>query len=264
MGDKGPKTRVEKNVIEKAVDDYRTQQAKAPQRTSFADGRIDQVVTKEDVQRIRKQKLESKVKEVMMMAMQDREDEDEATLKELESLDLDDVKKLRQQRIKEIHEQKKLLDQWRKKNHGVVTSVVDQAEFFNHVKQSKFVVCIFFKTANKWCDMMRNLLKKIAPLHLETRFLEMEGEKAPYLCEKLAIKVMPTIVLCKDNKIDRQCAGLDPFNPTGVIDAELVELRLAEWGFVVETYLDDPKAKKKLGITSNVAIDSDSDSDLDI
>ena len=37
-------------------------------------------------------------------------------------------------------------------------------------------------------------LGKIAPAHLETKFLKLDAEKAPFFVEKLRIRVLPTVI----------------------------------------------------------------------
>merc|ERR1719433_600034 len=251
------------DVITKAVEDLRVEQ-KSQERTTFRSGGVDLIMTEDMVREKQEKMIKQQCHEIMQRAVIDHYKQNRADEELIESLDREEMKLLRLNRIKELQRKKDLLKEWKSKNHGTVTSVVDQAEFFNHVKESKFVVCTFFKSANKWCDKLREIMKVVAPHHLETRFLEMEGEKAPFLCQRLNIFMMPTVVLCKDNKVDRQCAGLDPFNPTGELTAELVETRLAEWGFVIETHLDAPKRKDKgkSVFASNIAMDSDSDLDL--
>lgn len=260
----GPKKQnVSADVLKKAVEDTRLAQKKAEQDYG---SKIDFIATQQQREEMIKRKMQDKVQSVMKQVVKDREEDLDKELEAMENLDLNDVRELQKKRLLELRKKEKLISEWKSKNHGVLTTVVDQGEFFQHVKQSQFVVCLFFKTANKWCDLLRDHLKVIARSHLETRFLEIEGEKAPYLCRKLNVFMMPTLVLCKDNKVNQQCNGLDPFNPTGQLTSALVEQRLYEWGFLVDYVLEGKKKSKKTGSSSTAvrAVEDDSDSELDL
>lgn len=45
-------------------------------------------------------------------------------------------------------------------------------------------------------------LSILAKQHIETRFVKINAEKAPYLAEKLRIVVLPTLALIKNAKVD--------------------------------------------------------------
>ena len=40
----------------------------------------------------------------------------------------------------------------------------------------------------------------LAPKHVETRFVKLNAEKCPFLCERLSIRVIPTLLLIVDGK----------------------------------------------------------------
>jgi len=254
MGLSGGKNHISGQQLQDAVKDARVEQRK--QEVDYG-SKIDFIATAAQKKQYAESKIKEKVQGVMAGIMRQKEADLDKALEDMDNLDLDDMKELHKKRLMEARKKVEDLKKWKSKNHGVVTCVTDQAEFFQHVKESKYVVCVFFKTANRWCDDLRANLKAIAPKHFETRFLEMEAEKAPYLCEKLNIYMMPTMILCKDNKVSMQCRGLDPINPTGKYTTLQLETRLLEWGFVEETVFDTIAADEVKAVES-------SDSDLDL
>ena len=56
-----------------------------------------------------------------------------------------------------------------------------------------------------------------------TRFVCVNGEKAPYLCDKLHIWMLPSIVLIKEGKTEHTIRGLDELGG-GAIDFPLQRL----------------------------------------
>jgi len=70
--------------------------------------------------------------------------------------------------------------------------------------------------------------------------------------EKLNIWMMPTLVLAKNNKIDRQLMGLDWVASDGILNTLKLEKKLCEFGFFEEEYYALQLANPK-----NTAIDID-------
>ena len=50
------------------------------------------------------------------------------------------------------------------------------------------------------CKILDKHLSLIAQQHLETRFIKLDVEKAPFLTQRLGIRVIPTMGLIKDGK----------------------------------------------------------------
>ena len=54
------------------------------------------------------------------------------------------------------------------------------------------------------CKIVDKHMTELCTKHFEARFIRLNAEKAPFLAERLKIKVMPTILMVKDsNVIDR-------------------------------------------------------------
>ena len=52
-------------------------------------------------------------------------------------------------------------------------------------------------------------MEYLAPRHLETRFVKIDAEKSPFLCERFNIFMMPTIVVVKSNEKVHMFQGFD-------------------------------------------------------
>lgn len=52
-------------------------------------------------------------------------------------------------------------------------------------------------------------LTVLARLHPETRFIKINVEKAPYLCQRLLVTLIPTLVTTKSNFSDAKLEGFD-------------------------------------------------------
>lgn len=108
-------------------------------------------------------------------------------------------------------------DDWRSKGHGVYSEIAEEKEFFDVCKKSDKVVCHFYRESTWRCKIVDKHLALLAPRHLETRsveqicikyfifpgvcrFVKLSVERAPFLCERLKIRMLPTIGLVVDGK----------------------------------------------------------------
>jgi len=135
---------------------------------------------------------------------------------------------------------------WLQNEHGKIHELKDEKDFFQAVKSTNNVVCLFYSKTSKWCNLLAEHLAKLAQKHLECKFLQINSENVPYLIENLNIWMMPTLVLAKNNKVDRQLIGLDWCAPDGKMDTVKIEKKLFEYGFFEDTYMDVEKQNKDI------------------
>jgi Thioredoxin len=84
------------------------------------------------------------------------------------------------------------------------------------------------------CEVVDKHLRAIAPKHLEARIVRVNAEKAPYLVDKLRIRMLPTIVLIKDGKTDHSIIGFDELGGTDDFTTEQLEEVLAGHGVIFD------------------------------
>lgn len=76
------------------------------------------------------------------------------------------------------------------------------------------------------CKILDRHLVILSKKHLETKFLKLNVEKAPFLCERLRIKVIPTLALVKDGKTQDFVVGFSDLGNTDDFTTETLEWRL--------------------------------------
>lgn len=76
------------------------------------------------------------------------------------------------------------------------------------------------------CNIVDKHLTILAKKHVETKFIKLNAEKAPFLSEKLRIKIIPTMVLVKDGKAKDYIVGFDDLGSTDNFTTETLEWRL--------------------------------------
>merc|ERR1712072_1473109 len=119
-----------------------------------------------------------------------------------------EIRSLREKRLQQIK-----LEQIEKlenigKGHGQYREVVSD-EFLNEVCQSKTVVCHFYHDEFPRCKIMDHHLSRLAPRHVETKFIRINAGKSPFFVEKLTIRTMPTLVFFFDGVASGKLVGFD-------------------------------------------------------
>lgn len=138
----------------------------------------------------------------------------------------DTLEALRERRLAQLKAAQKKKQQWRDAGHGEYSNLEGQdgdvaRAFFEATKASERVVVHFYRPTTRFCDVFHSHLEKLAPRHLETRFLKInvegcdqQGGGASFLVEKLGIVVMPTLLIIKNRKAVHQIQGFDELGGT--------------------------------------------------
>lgn len=117
-------------------------------------------------------------------------------------------------------------EEWKSKGHVVYSEIAEEKEFFDTCKKSAKVVCHFYRDSTWRCKIVDKHLSLLAPRHLETRFMKLSVDHAPFLCERLKIHMLPTIGLVVDGKTKEFIKGFDELGGTDEFSTELLEWRL--------------------------------------
>ena len=80
--------------------------------------------------------------------------------------------------------------------------------------------------------MIDRHLEALCKLHLETKFVRIDAEKSPYLTEKLKVWMLPTLALCRAEKVVDYVVGFDDLGGRDDFSTETLRLRLAAAGAI--------------------------------
>ena len=159
---------------------------------------------------------------------------------------------------------------WKSQGHGVFSEIAEEKEFFEVCKKSKKVVCHFYRESTFRCKIVDKHLTLLAPKHLETKFVKLSVDRAPFLCDRLHIRILPTIACVLDGKTKDYIKGFDDLGGHDEFSTEMLAWRLGCAGVLNYggNLLDPPDAGKpaKKQVTyhakktiRNTTQDSDSD-----
>ncbi|XP_019385033.1 PREDICTED: thioredoxin domain-containing protein 9 [Crocodylus porosus] len=201
------------------------------------------------------------------------EEELDAEIQKLDQMDEEDLERLKERRLEALKKAQQQKQEWLSKGHGEYREIPSERDFFQEVKESNNVVCHFYRDTTFRCKIVDKHLAILAKKHIETKFIKLNAEKSPFLCERLSIKVIPTLALVKDGKTQDFIVGFTDLGNTDDFTTETLEWRLGCSGIISYSgnLMDPPfQTQKKFG-TSFTKLDKktirgkkyDSDSDDD-
>lgn len=126
--------------------------------------------------------------------------DDDALLDSLENDTANDpsLAHLREARILQLASELKRSKQLRSEGFGSYDQIKDEKALMETTTTTKYCIVHFFKPDFNRCRIMDEHLSALAPLHLETRFLRIDVEHAPFLVEKLKVRVLPCVIAFVD------------------------------------------------------------------
>jgi len=146
----------------------------------------------------------------------------------LEKMDEDDLEAIKRKRMEAMKNAQKKKAEWLQQGHGEYSEIPEEKEFFNVTKNSENVVCHFYRDETFRCKILDKHLGILAKKHIETKFCKINAEKCPFLCDRLKIKVIPTVILIKDSKTRGYIVGFTDLGNTDEFSTEMLEWRIAQ------------------------------------
>lgn len=212
--------------------------------------------------------------DIITKVLEKVEEQVDAELSKLNEFEEDDLERLKEKRLEALKKAQKQKQEWLSKGHGEYREIPSEKDFFGEVKESKKVVCHFYRDSTFRCKILDKHLTVLAKKHIETKFLKLNVEKAPFLSERLRIKVIPTLALLIDGKTKDYVVGFTDLGNTDEFSTEILEWRLgcsdviSYSGNLMEPPTDNKKAATKFTKVEKKTIrgrgyDSDSDSEDD-
>ncbi|PWW79379.1 thioredoxin-like protein, partial [Tuber magnatum] len=167
------------------------------------------------------------------------EDEDEDTLlEELES-DTAALDAFREKRVQQLHNELHRARLMQSLSHGAYTPATNEREVLTHTTASKFSVVHFFHKDFNRCKIMDSHLEVLARKHFDTKFTSIDVEKAPFLVERLKVRVLPCVIAFVDGKSVDRIEGFAELGNTDGFSTKMLELRLLACGVLVREKVDE-------------------------
>lgn len=178
------------------------------------------------------------------------EDAVDQELAKLDKMDEDDLERIRQRRLAELKEKASKKEEWLANGHGIYSELPSERDFFDICKQSSNICVHFFRSTTMRCAIFDKHLTILASRHLECRFIKVDAEKSPFIVSRLGVRVLPTLILVKDEKVISRVIGFDDLGGHDNFSTEMLEWRLGVAGVIeysgdLSQPPDMSKSKKK-------------------
>ena len=212
--------------------------------------------------------MEEAIQKTVLEVTKKMEAQVDKELDRLDKLDDDDLEAFRERRLQQMKKEAAQRQEWMQKGHGEYKEIPSEKELFGECKASTRVVCHFYRPTTGRCEIVDKHLKALAPRHVETKFLKLNVEKAPFMCERLNVRVLPSILCFKDNKVEDRITGFDSLGGVDDFPTEMMEWRLGKCGVIHHAPVDPPTlgGRKKASVLKgkrNLRDAEDSDDDDD-
>ena len=171
--------------------------------------------------------IQQTIQDTVLQAAKVVEEQVDSEIEKLDKMTSDEMDELREKRLQQLKKQAQLKNEWLQKGHGTYSEIASEPDFFPETKDSPRVVCHFYRDSTFRCKIVDKHLALLAPKHVETKFVKINVEKCKFLCERLSIKVLPTVVMIKDGKFVDRIVGFDELGGHDEFSTEMMEWRLA-------------------------------------
>ncbi|KAI9487524.1 MAG: thioredoxin-like protein [Benjaminiella poitrasii] len=183
--------------------------------------------------------------------------DDEALFAELENEEDNDISALREQRIKEIQDEINRREARFENDHGLYTDIAKEKEFMDITTSEKYVVGHFYHKDFRRCKIMDTHLEKLAKKYYDTRFIKIDVANAPFLVEKLQIRVLPCVMAWVNGYAQTKIVGFDDLGNTDSFQTASLELKLIHAGVIRK------KEEKVQNTKKSIFQSNDTDSELE-
>lgn len=191
--------------------------------------------------------LQQQLEQTMLATIKHTEEQVDANIRKLDQMSSEDLEEMEILRARRIEQMKKAAA---RKSHGhgeyqEIGGAGQEKDFFDAAKQSKKMVCHFYRKSTERCAIFDMHLSKIAVNYPEARFVKIDAEKSPFLCERLRIIMLPTLAVVLNGKVTDYITGFDELGGTDDFDTEVLEWRLGKSNVITYTGALESAYKKE-------------------
>ncbi|KAI8071710.1 thioredoxin-like protein [Gongronella butleri] len=194
-----------------------------------------------------------------MSRQRDLEDlsDDDALFEELEKDDDLVMASIREQRLKEIQEEFSRRETIQ--THGSLAEIDNEKELMDTTVKEKYMVAHFYHPDFRRCKIMDKHLAELARDYKDTRFVKISVDNAPFLVEKLQVRVLPCVIGWVDGYIKTKIVGFDELGNTDDFSTNRLAMQFISAGVIRRK--DSTATHVKKSIFQSGGGDSDEDDD---
>ncbi|KAG8662743.1 thioredoxin domain-containing protein PLP3B isoform X1 [Manihot esculenta] len=181
-----------------------------------------------------------------------------------ELMDDPELEKLHADRIAALKKEVEKREALKKQGHGEYREI-SEGDFLGEVTGSEKVICHFYHREFYRCKIMDKHLKSLAPRHLNTKFIKLDAENAPFFVTKLGVKTLPCVILFRKGIAIDRLIGFQDLGGKDDFTTKSLEILLIKKGIISEKKdneddeEDDYPESRDRTVRASACPDSDSD-----
>lgn len=180
-----------------------------------------------------------------------------------ELMDDPELEKLHADRIAALKKEAEKRESWKKKGHGEYKEITE-GDFLGEVTGSEKVICHFYHKEFYRCKIVDKHLKSLAPVHVDTKFIKLDAENAPFFVAKLVVKTLPCVILFRQGIAVDRLVGFQDLGGKDDFTTKTLEVLLIKKGIINEKNEEDDEndgyhENSIRKVRSSAVADSDSD-----
>ncbi|KDP37464.1 hypothetical protein JCGZ_08305 [Jatropha curcas] len=181
-----------------------------------------------------------------------------------ELIDDPELEKLHADRIAALKKEVEKREALKRQGHGEYREITE-GDFLGEVTGSEKVICHFYHREFYRCKIMDKHLKALSPRHVDTKFIRMDAENAPFFVTKLGIKTLPCVILFRKGIAVDRLIGFQDLGGKDDFTEKSLEILLIKKGILSEKKDneddedDDYLESRRRTVRSSADPDSDSD-----
>ncbi|CAM8879238.1 unnamed protein product [Rhodiola kirilowii] len=150
-----------------------------------------------------------------------------------ELMDDPELEKLHADRIAALKKEAEKRQALQRKGHGEYREITE-GDFLSEVTGSELVICHFYHREFYRCKIMDKHLKALASKHVDTKFVRLDAENAPFFVTKLGIKMLPCVILFRKGVAIDRVVGFQELGNKDDFSTRSLEILLTKKGIISE------------------------------
>ncbi|KAI9164899.1 hypothetical protein LWI28_004220 [Acer negundo] len=150
-----------------------------------------------------------------------------------ELMDDPELEKLHADRIASLKKEAEKRQVLQRKGHGEYREI-GEGDFLGEVTGSEKVIGHFYHKEFYRCKIIDKHLKALAPKHIDTKFIKVDAENAPFFVTKLGVKTLPCVILFRKGIAIDRVVGFQDLGGKDDFTTKTLELLLIKKGIISE------------------------------
>ncbi|RPB18445.1 thioredoxin-like protein [Terfezia boudieri ATCC MYA-4762] len=177
--------------------------------------------------------------------VKDLSDDEDDLLAELERDD-SAMDAFREKRMQQLHDEFARARRMKDQDHGYYGEAATEKEVLDATTSSKYCIAHFFHADFRRCKIMDNHLENLAQKHFDTKIIRIDVDKAPFLVERLKVKVLPCVISFIDGKGVDRLEGFEKLRNTDNFTTAMLESHFLLIGVFQRAKTTGDSAKKSI------------------